>query len=123
MPLYETIFIIHPDQAAKAKEWVDRFKKVVGDSEGSVSHVEEWGLKEMAYRIQKQKRGYYVLFQYLSSARGVEELERQMKLSDGIIRYMTVRLDEESLPKAPAGGEKVEDKQEDAKKPAQEPQA
>lgn len=121
MPLYETLFIIHPDQATKAKEWVDRYRRVVEESEGTVSHVEEWGLKEMAYRIRKQKRGYYVLFQYLSPPRGVEELERQMKLSDGIIRYMTVRLDEETPPKAPSGGGKTEDKKEEAKKPAQEP--
>lgn len=119
MPLYETLFIIHPDQAAKAKEWVDRFKRVVGESEGSVSHVEEWGVKEMTYRIQKQKRGYYVLLQHLSSARGVEELERQMKLSDAIIRYMTVRVDEEAPPKAPPAGGKAEEPKEDAKKPAQ----
>jgi len=122
VPLYETLFIVHPDQASKAKEWVDRFKRVVEESDGTISHVEEWGLKEMTYRIQKQKRGYYVLFQHVSSARGVEELERQLKLSDSVIRYMTVRLEEENLPKAPAGVAKVEDKdnKEEAKKPSPE---
>ena len=124
MPLYETLFIIHPDQASKAKEWVDRFKRVVEETEGTVSKVEEWGLKEMTYRIQKQKRGYYVLLHHLSSARGTEELERQLKLSESIIRYMTVRVDEEIPPKAPPAGEKAgdgEDKKEDAKKESPAP--
>lgn len=107
MPLYETVFIIHPDHASRAKEWVDKFKRVVEEAQGTISKVEEWGLREMTYRIQKQKRGYYVLLYHVSSPSGMEELERQLKLSEGIIRYMTVRADESALPKTPTAGEKA----------------
>jgi small subunit ribosomal protein S6 len=92
--LYETLFIVHPDQGGRVKEYIDRFKKIVEELHGTVTHVEEWGVRDLAYRIQKQAKGYYTLLQYRSSVRVVEELERTMKLSDGILRYLTVRLEE-----------------------------
>lgn len=94
--LHETLFIIHPDQGGKVKEFLERFKKIVEDSGGNVSHVEEWGLRDLAYRIRKQARGYYVILQHHSSGRAVEELERNLKLSDGVLRYLTVRVDREA---------------------------
>ena len=54
----------------------------------------EWGLRDLAYRIEKQTKGIYTLMQYRSSARAVEELERNLKLTDGVLRYLTVRADE-----------------------------
>lgn len=94
MTSYETLFIVHPEQGGKVKEFIDRFKKVIEGLDGTVSQVDEWGLRDLAYRIQKQAKGNYVLVQYQSSARAVEELERNMKLSDGVLRFLTVRLDE-----------------------------
>ena len=99
MTRYETLFIVHPDQGGKVKEFIDRFKKIIEGLDGTVSHADEWGLTDLAYRIQKQAKGYYTRLEYQSSARAVEELERNMKLSDGVLRYLTVRLDEET--KAP----------------------
>lgn len=100
--LHETLFIIHPDHGGKVREFVDRFKKIVEDSGGTPSQVEEWGLRDLAYRIEKQTRGYYVILRHHSSGRAVEELERTMKLSDGVLRYLTVRVDKEPqvAPKA-----------------------
>ena len=94
MALYETLFIAHPDQGGKVKEFIDRFKKIIEGLDGAISQVDEWGLMDLAYRIQKQPKGYYTLIQYQSSARAVDELERNLKLSDGILRYLTVRLEE-----------------------------
>ncbi len=95
MSLYETLFIVHPEKGTRIKELVDRFKKVVEGQDGSVSQVDEWGLRDLAYRIEKQSRGFYVLLQYQSPARAVEELERNLKLTDDILRYLTVRVEEE----------------------------
>ena len=58
--------------------------------------VDEWGLRDLAYRIDKQAKGFYTLLQYSSSARAVEELERNLRLTDGILRYLTVRAEEET---------------------------
>ncbi len=95
MTVYETIFIIHPAQGGRVKELIDKFKKTIEGLEGTFIHVEEWGLRDLAYQIQKQSKGHYILFQYQSSARAVGELERNMKLTDGVLRYLTVRLDED----------------------------
>jgi small subunit ribosomal protein S6 len=99
--LYETLFIVHPEKGPRMKEFIERFKKVIEGQEGSLSHVEEWGLRDLAYRVQKQGKGFYTLLQYRSPARAVEELERNLKLTDGILRYLTVRT-EEGQPLSPA---------------------
>ncbi len=94
-PLYETLFILRPELGGKAKEFIDRFKKIVEDLHGTEINVEEWGNRDLAYPIQKQSRGYYSLMQYRASAGIVEELERNMKLMEGVMRFLTVRLDED----------------------------
>ena len=91
---YETLFIVHPEKGPRVKEFIERFRKVIEGQEGVVSQVEEWGLRDLAYRIQKQAKGYYTLLQYRSAGRAVEELERNLRLTDGILRYLTVRDDE-----------------------------
>ena len=99
---YETLFIVHPEKGPRIKEFVERFKKVIEGQDGVVSQVEEWGLRDLAYRIQKQGKGYYTLLQYRASGRAVEELERNLRLTDGILRYLTVRDDEASQAAAQA---------------------
>ena len=95
MALYETLFVVHPEKGTRIKEFIERFKKVVEGQEGTIAHVDEWGMRDLAYRIEKQGKGFYTLLQYNSSARAVEELERNLRLTDGILRYLTVRVDEE----------------------------
>lgn len=94
MTHYETLFIVHPEKGPRVKEFIERFRKVIEGQEGVVSQVEEWGLRDLAYRIEKQGKGYYTLLQYRSAGRAVEELERNLRLTDGILRYLTVRDDE-----------------------------
>jgi small subunit ribosomal protein S6 len=94
--LYETLFVVHPEKGTRMKEFIERFRKVVEGQEGTVAHVDEWGLRDLAYRIDKQGKGFYTLFQYSSSARAVEELERNLRLTDGILRYLTVRAEAET---------------------------
>ncbi|HEY7316152.1 MAG TPA: 30S ribosomal protein S6 [Candidatus Binatia bacterium] len=96
MALYETLFVVHPERGTRMKEFIERFKKVVEGQEGAVAHVDEWGLRDLAYRIDKQTKGFYTLLRYSSSARAVEELERNLRLTDGVLRYLTVRADEET---------------------------
>ena len=93
--LYETLFILRPELGGKAKEFIGKFKKIVEDLHGTEINVEEWGNRDLAYPIQKQSRGYYSLMQYRAGAGIVEELERNMKLMEGVMRFLTVRLDED----------------------------
>jgi small subunit ribosomal protein S6 len=98
---YETLMVVHPERGPRVKEFIERFQKVIEGQNGSAVHVEEWGLRDLAYRIDKQGKGYYTLFRYQGSGQTVQELERNLKLTDGILRYMTVRLDENAEPAAP----------------------
>lgn len=102
MTLYETLFVVHPERGARVKEFIERFKKVIEGQDGTVSIVDEWGLRDLAYRINKQGKGFYTLMRYESTGRGVEELERNLKLTDGIMRYLTVRADEKTPTVSPS---------------------
>ena len=102
MTLYETLFVVHPEKGMRMKEFVERFKKVIEGQEGTISHVDEWGARDLAYKIEKQGRGYYTLLRYRASGRAVEELERNLKLTDGILRYLTVRCEDETAITNPA---------------------
>ena len=102
MTLYETLFLVHPEKGTRMKEFIERFKKVVEGQEGTVTQVEEWGIRDLAYKIEKQGRGYYTLLRYQATGRAVDELERNLKLTDGILRYLTVRYDEEAALTNPA---------------------
>ncbi len=93
--LYETLFILRPELSGKAKEFIDRFKKIIEDLHATEIKVEEWGNRDLAYPIQKLNRGYYSLMQYRASTGIVEELERNMKLLEGVMRFLTVRRDED----------------------------
>ena len=102
MTLYETLFVVHPEKAPRVKEFIERFKKIIEGQEGTISQVDEWGMRDLAYKIEKQGRGHYTLLRYRASGKAVEELERNLKLTDGILRYLTVRCEDESVITNPA---------------------
>ena len=62
------------------KEFIEKFKKVIEGQEGTVSLVDEWGMRDLAYRIDKQSKGVYALLRYQATGRAVEELERNLSL-------------------------------------------
>jgi small subunit ribosomal protein S6 len=112
--LYETLFVVHPEKGSRMKEFIERFKKIVEAQAGTVASVEEWGLRDLAYRIDKQGKGVYALMKYESSARAVQELERNLKLTDGILRYLTVRADPHAVPASSPAVKPVSDEQKPA---------
>jgi small subunit ribosomal protein S6 len=91
---YETLIVIHPERGPRIKEFVERFQKVIEAQNGTVAQVDDWGLRDLAYRIENQAKGYYSIFHYRGTGQTVQELERNLKLTDGVLRYMTVRSEE-----------------------------
>jgi small subunit ribosomal protein S6 len=83
---YETLYVIHPVHGSKNKELKDRFQGVLESQGAKVTHFEEWGLRDLAYPIQKQGKGYYNLMQFQASPGATEELGRVMGLTDAIRR-------------------------------------
>lgn len=88
---YETIYILKPDVDADSAEKVGtRLAEVVGREAGRLTKVETWGRRRLAYDIAKHRRGVYVYLKYLGNGRTVSEVERNLRLSDGVLKYQTV---------------------------------
>ena len=95
MPLYESVFIARQDIAgAQVEALADQFSGLIEQNGGSVTKKEHWGLRNLAYRIKKNRKGHYVLFNIEAPAPAVEEMERNMRINEDVIRFLTVRVDE-----------------------------
>lgn len=95
---YETLYVIHPVHGSKNQELKDRFQGVLESRGAKVTHFEEWGLRDLAYPIQKQGKGYFNLIQFLAAPGTTEELGRVMGLTEEVMRSLTVALDEDVRP-------------------------
>ena len=94
MPYYETVFIARQDLSdAQVKEVTSAYEKIITEAGGKILKTENWGLRTLAYRINKNRRGHYVLIESDSESPAIQEVERQMRLSEDILRYMTIKLD------------------------------
>ena len=101
MRRYETLFIITPDSPEEdLKEVATKFQGVVASMDGIVASYEEQGKKRLAYNVKKQNKGYYVLMDYVGSSDLVAEVERNMRLDDRILKYLTVKLADEMDPES-----------------------
>ena len=94
MPLYEHVFLARQDLAqAQVDALAETATKIVEDNGGKVVRTETWGLRNIAYRIQKNRKAHYVALDFDAPAPVVAELERQTQINEDVIRYMTVRVD------------------------------
>ncbi len=95
MPMYEHVFLARQDLAnAQVEAMSEAFTKIITDGNGRVAKNEYWGLRSLAYRIKKNRKAHYVLFNIDAPAAAISELERQVGLSEDILRFMTVRVDQ-----------------------------
>jgi small subunit ribosomal protein S6 len=93
---YETIFILRSDLAeTQVKDSIKRFEGLVATGGGEMLETDEWGFRELAYRIHNERRGYYVRLDYAAAGPVMNEVERNLKLSDSVLRYLSVLLDPE----------------------------
>ena len=94
MALYEHTFLARQDLAqAQVDALAEAATKIVEDNQGKVVKTETWGLRSLAYRIQKNRKAHYVMLEIDAPAGVVAELERQTQINEDVIRYMTVRVD------------------------------
>ena len=95
MPLYENVFIARQDiSGAQADTLADTFTQLITEQGGEVKKRENWGLRNLAYRMNKNRKGHYVLFNIEAPAPAIAELERTMRINEDVLRYMTIRVDE-----------------------------
>ncbi len=93
---YETIYILRPNTANEGVAEVNtRIKGVIEQMGGKVLKVDNWGKRRLAYEVAKERKGIYLYWQYLATPGVVEEAERTLRLLDNVIRYLTVKIDED----------------------------
>ena len=98
MPYYENVFIARQDvSAVQVDGLIENFEKIITNAGGSIAKRENWGLRTMAYKIKKNRKGHYVLLNIDAPAPALHEMERQMRINEDILRYMTIRVDEHEV--------------------------
>ncbi len=94
MPCYESVFIARQDiSAAQAEGLTETFSKIIADNGGNVASTESWGLRTLAFKMNKNRKGHYVLMNIDAPAPALHEMERQMRINEDVLRYMTIRID------------------------------
>ncbi len=95
MPLYESVFIARQEISASAAEALaDKYSDLLKENGGTVGKREYWGLKTLAYRIKKNRKGHYFLFNIDAPWKALEEMDRLMRIDDDLLRHMTVKVEE-----------------------------
>lgn len=98
---YETIFVLHPDSTSAAVDKIaDRCIEVIDRLDGRLLKAENWGRRRLAYPVKKHRKGIYIYVRYLGYQDMVHELERNLRMLDPVVKYLTVKVDEDVDPAA-----------------------
>jgi len=95
MRIYEELFILRPDAPEEeVDQLIEQLTTLIAGQGGNVDKVDKWGVRKLAYRVQKRNEGFYVLLQFTAEPQAVKELERRLRVSDQVVKFLTVRIDE-----------------------------
>ncbi len=98
MPLYEHVVIARQDISAQQAEALnDQLKHLIEDHGGHIAKIEYWGLRNLTYRIKKNRKGHYSLLAIEAPAAAVKEMERQLSINEDVLRTLTIRVEEIDL--------------------------
>lgn len=104
MRRYETLVVLNPElPEAQTRETIDRARRLLTESGAEDFQVQEWGMRDLSYEIRRQKRGYYVLLEFLATPPVVKELERNLKIADEVLRFISVAATKVARKKSPDG--------------------
>lgn len=96
MRRYETIYILRPNQSEEQITTViENTNKIILDEAGTIISLNKWGMKKMAYEIKKEAQGYYVYCDYAATPAAIAEVERRFRIEDAVLKYMTVKLNDD----------------------------
>jgi len=95
MRIYEELFIVRPDATDEEIDpLVEQLTNLIASQGGNVSKSDKWGVRKLAYRVQKRNEGYYILLQFTAKPETVKEVERRLRVADLVMKFITVRIDE-----------------------------
>ncbi len=124
MPLYEHVYLARQDLSAQqVEDLTKQFSDVIAGLGGKVTKNEYWGLKSLSYRIKKNRKAHITLLNIDAPAAAVTEIERQMRINEDVLRYLTIRVDE--LEEGPSAmlrkSDRDRDERGDARRPLRRP--
>jgi small subunit ribosomal protein S6 len=95
---YETTFILKPELSeGECKKAVEKVVGMIKDAGGKVHNIEHWGVRRLAYPIQRKTNGYYAFIEFSAMSEFIENLERNYRYDDNVLRYLTVKLERHAL--------------------------
>jgi small subunit ribosomal protein S6 len=95
MRIYEELFILKPDTAEEdVDQVIEQVRQIVTSQNGVIDKVDKWGIRKLAYRVQKLNEGFFILVQFTAGPETVKEIERRLRVSDFVLKFLTVRIDE-----------------------------
>jgi small subunit ribosomal protein S6 len=95
MRVYEELFIVKPDAPEEeVNAFIDQLKALITTAKGTVDKVDNWGIRKLAYRVSKYAEGHFILIQFSAAPDAVKEIERRLRVTDMVINFITVRIDE-----------------------------
>ncbi|MBV9303404.1 MAG: 30S ribosomal protein S6 [Acidobacteriaceae bacterium] len=95
MRIYEELFIVRPDATEEEVDpFIEQLKNVITHAGGTLDKTDKWGVRKLAYRLSKYNEGQYILLQFNAKPETVKEIERRLRVSDMVLKFITVRIDE-----------------------------
>ena len=88
---YEIVFLVHPDQSDQIQRMLERYRKMVTETDGAVHRLEEWGRRQLAYPIQKLSKAFYVLMNIECAPETLAKLEESLHFNDAVLRWLVIR--------------------------------
>jgi len=124
MAIYETLCVLHPElPETRVKEIIVWMKKIIEGAQGSVLQMDEWGMRDLAFRAKKQRRGYYLRVECDAQAGVLREFERNLRLSEDVLRFMSTVRSAPTSTQAPSQPQAVSPAQPSAVVPPTQPEA
>lgn len=88
---YEIVFLVHPDQSEQVPAMIDRYRKLIEDTKGTIHRLEDWGRRQLAYQIQKIHKAHYVMMNIECDQATLDELESGFRFNDAVLRNLVIR--------------------------------
>ncbi len=115
---YETMFLLHPELSTDDRDdAVEKFSGIITDDGGQIVNIDKWPLKKLAYKVQKQTHGYYVVIDFGAKSSTIQELTRNFRLDERVMKFITTKLDDEF--NAEEAAKKYEQAQKEEEAPAE----
>ncbi len=97
---YETLFVIHPDRVEEREAVLEKLAEIIQNDGGEILKKDEWGLRRLAYPIQKKRQGYYIFMEFTAPAETPPKLEQYFRIDERVIRFIVVKLEDKYEPES-----------------------